>query len=151
MARMSDAEFEDKLLKSSGDVLRELGLIAKKDILRSFDQEFGYTEGGKKVTWSPLTEKYVNRKLPKGRGGSKRPILVFPGSGKLRSGIDVLVDAKGFSLDAGVFNERAKISEYLEYKRPHTNINPKTFTPIVKELVKKHWGKVLDEDYERQR
>ena len=148
MPRMSDNEWMEKMVKATEDAFKELAPLAKKDILKSFDQEIGYRENGEKVTWKPLTKEYVNRALPKGRGGSTNPMLVFPGSGKLRSGINVI--AEGMGLIGGVFNERSGISEYLEGKRPHTNESPE-FGGIVSRVLAKHWDRVQKEDYDRQR
>ena len=102
----------------------------KRDILKAFDQQFGYGPRGGSKKWPKLKPSTIATRKKFGYGAS--PQLVR--SGKLRKGIDVRYDKKAGVIRTGNFSKEKtealypndkpipvrEASRYLEIKRPHT-------------------------------
>ena len=144
-----------RLKQAMEDFIAELGSLMKTDMLEAFDSESGYNTSGKKVSWPELSDEYVDRAPPRGRGGSGHPILFVEGD--LRDSIDVIT--KGYTINIGVFGNKSKprwkgdsisikaVSSFLDGVRPHTNPSKK-FHPgssIVKKLRYKHLSIAVNE------
>tara|TARA_B100000700_G_scaffold307080_1_gene383034 strand:+ start:227 stop:694 length:468 start_codon:yes stop_codon:yes gene_type:complete len=131
------------------DALKEIASLAKKNILKNFDEEAGFTEKGRRVKWDDLDDDYVFRE----RGGSYHPMLYVKGD--LRSAIEVKVTPKG--IKTGVFSNKQKrrwkgdtiplseVSEHLSWKRPHSNPSPKFLgeSKFIQSIFEKHTARVL--------
>ena len=148
MKQMSQAT-EDRLYQAFYDSLEEIADAQTTDILTAFDSEYGYDEGGNRVTWPPLSPSYVYER------GSAHPILVVDGD--LRSAVGVVVD--GTIIDSDVTSQKmknrndgstisvAEISEILGGDRPHTNPSTEWMADSqnVSDVIAEHLNTAVDE------
>ena len=128
------------------DALKEIAMLAKKNILDAFSRERGYTEDGKLVQWAELNEDYVAKR------GSDHPILER--EGVLKDAIEVIITKTG--IKTGVFSTTGRpnwadgitpvndVSSY-NYNRPHTNPSKKFQgeSAFVINIFNKHTKRVI--------
>ena len=135
-----------RFAQAAQDALKEIAILAKKNILDAFGRERGYTENGTPVQWEPLNEDYVAKR------GSSTPILKIEGD--LKNAIEVVVTKTG--IKSGVFSTKGKenwagkttplnvVSSYNS-NRPHTNPSKKfeQGSAFLQNIFNKHANRVI--------
>jgi|TARA_Y100000296_G_C5090372_1_gene214525 hypothetical protein len=154
---MAESEFIGKFRQAYYDAIEEIGQGMEDSILDAFDNEHGYHEDGSKADWAELSERYVNQKPPRGRGGSANPILNFEGD--LRDAIKVVTSGANISINVTSQKQKARgkgdtisvaeISSILSGDRPHTNPSAEWLpgSPRVSEIFDRYLDGLIEEEY----